>query len=280
MYPRCRALLAALRGDADEAARWISETLSKARASGARWDELEGLRAQGLTALLAREPARAVEPLQAVWDHTVANDIDEPGVFPVAPDLVEARVELEDLAAARPVVARLRDLAEQQEHPWALATARRCEALLHLAAGDEPERAAAELAAAAETLGELGLPLEQARALLALGKAQRRRKQWSAARRALDEAAAVFEESGADGWAALAGAEAARVAPRRSGVDDILTPSQRRVVELASEGLSNKEIAQSLVVSVRTVETHLSAAFLKLRVTSRAQLAHRLSGRA
>jgi DNA-binding NarL/FixJ family response regulator len=198
----------------------------------------------------------------------------------VAPDLVEARVELEDLVAARPVVSRLRDLAEQQEHPWALATAQRCEALLRLAAGDDPERAAVELAAAAETLGELGLPLDQARALLALGKAQRRRKQWSAARRALDEATALFEAVGATGWAALARAEAARVAPRRSGVDDVLTPSQRRVVELASEGLSNKEIAQSLVVSVRTVETHLSAAFLKLRVTSRAQLARRLSGRA
>src|SRR5262249_11201726 len=88
MDPRCRARLAALRGDAEEAGRWVSETLAKARASGSGWDELEGLRAQGLAALLAREPARAVQPLQAVWDHTVANGVDEPGVFPVAPDLV------------------------------------------------------------------------------------------------------------------------------------------------------------------------------------------------
>jgi DNA-binding NarL/FixJ family response regulator len=51
------------------------------------------------------------------------------------------------------------------------------------------------------------------------------------------------------------------------------------VVELAAEGLANKEIAGSLVVSVHTVEVHLSHAYAKLGVRSRGQLARRMAER-
>jgi DNA-binding NarL/FixJ family response regulator len=55
-----------------------------------------------------------------------------------------------------------------------------------------------------------------------------------------------------------------------------LTPSEQRVAALAAEGLSNKEIAAQLVVTVFTVEAHLSSAYAKLGVRSRTQLARRL----
>jgi DNA-binding CsgD family transcriptional regulator len=54
---------------------------------------------------------------------------------------------------------------------------------------------------------------------------------------------------------------------------DSLTPSERRVALLAADELSNKEIAQSLFVTVKTVEVHLSSAYRKLDVSSRRQLA-------
>src|SRR5262245_40714992 len=57
----------------------------------------------------------------------------------------------------------------------------------------------------------------------------------------------------------------------RSGAD-ALTPSERRIAALAAEGLSNREIAQSLFVTLRTVEMHLSNAFRKLDISSRTQL--------
>ena len=57
----------------------------------------------------------------------------------------------------------------------------------------------------------------------------------------------------------------------RSGVD-ALTPSERRVADLAAEGLTNREIAQALFVTVRTVEMHLTAAYRKLDVSSRTAL--------
>ena len=71
----------------------------------------------------------AAEQLRAVWEHTLREGVDEPGAFPVAPDLVEALVELGELDEARAVTERLRELAEQQEHPWGLATAKRCGAI-------------------------------------------------------------------------------------------------------------------------------------------------------
>jgi DNA-binding NarL/FixJ family response regulator len=56
-----------------------------------------------------------------------------------------------------------------------------------------------------------------------------------------------------------------------------LTVAERRVVELAADGLANKEIARSLFVTVRTVEVHLKHAYAKLGIRSRTQLARRLS---
>jgi DNA-binding NarL/FixJ family response regulator len=56
-----------------------------------------------------------------------------------------------------------------------------------------------------------------------------------------------------------------------------MTPSERRVAELAADGLSNKEIAAALYIEVNTVEVHLARAYAKLGVRSRTQLAKRLA---
>jgi DNA-binding CsgD family transcriptional regulator len=279
MYERCRALLAAGRGLPEEAERWAAEALAGAQAAGNRWDRLEALRARGIAELLRHEPAQAAESLREVWEHTRREGVDEPGVFPVAPDLVEALVELGELEEAREVTDRLRTLSEEQEHPWGLATAKRCDALVRLASG--PDDAAAEdLAEAAEAYGALGLRFDRPRTLLALGRSQRRLRKWGVARAALDQATAEFDALGSPGWAEQARAERARVGGRRPRTDGGLTPAERRVVELAVDGLANKEIARSLFVSVRTVEVHLKNAYAKLGVRSRTQLARRLSERA
>jgi DNA-binding NarL/FixJ family response regulator len=61
-----------------------------------------------------------------------------------------------------------------------------------------------------------------------------------------------------------------------SGVDS-LTPSERRVAEMAAEGPTNREIAQALFVTPKTVEVHLSSVYRKLGISSRAQLADALA---
>jgi hypothetical protein len=69
--------------------------------------------------------------------------------FPVAPDLVEALVELGELAEAQRVTRRLRKLSMQQEHPWGLATAKRCDGVVELATGYADEATGALEQAAA-----------------------------------------------------------------------------------------------------------------------------------
>ena len=276
MYERCRALHAAGLGLADEAARLASDAIERSEASGVGWDLLESLRARGITALLAHEPDRAAESLRAVWEHTLREGVDEPGVFPVAPDLVEALVGLRDLDEATAVTDRLSGLAKAQSHPWGLATATRCDALVRIAREKDVDAGGAELLAAAGRYGELGLGFDRARCLLSLGRAQRRQRKWGAARDALDPAAAEFDELGAFGWAQQARDESARVGGRKPSGEGQLTPAERRVAALAAEGLSNKEIARDLVITVRTVEAHLKNAYAKLGVRSRTQLARRL----
>jgi DNA-binding CsgD family transcriptional regulator len=274
MYERCRALLAAGRGLPTLAASWGARAIARAEATGVEWDRLEALRAIAIAALLEREPARAADALRAISEHTVREHVDEPGVFPFAPDLVEALAELGALAEAATVNARLGRLAAEQRHPWALATTRRCAAVIELAGGPYDERQAQQIEAAAGDLAALGLAFDQARTLLGLGRACRRARKWGAARRTLQQAASRFDELGSPGWAEQARAELARVGARRPHQQTgELTPTEQRVAELATEGLSNKEIAQALFVTVNTVEAHLSHAYAKLGIHSRSQLA-------
>ena len=273
MFQRCRALLAAGRGRPDEAEAWAVQAIAEAAVAGVGWDRLEALRARGSAFLLARDPGAAADALRAVWAHCAEHGIDEPGVFPVAPDLVEALAELGALDEARAVIARLERLAEAQEHPWARASARRSAATVGLAAGEDT---AAALADAADALGALGLPFERACTLLALGRGLRRRRAWRAAREALEQAASAFAALGSDGWAEQARAELDRIAARPARAAGELTPSEERVARLAAAGRSNKEIAAALVVTVHTVEAHLSNGYAKLGIRSRTQLAGRL----
>ena len=202
-----------------------------------------------------------------------AREWTSPGAFPVAPDLVEALLELRAADEAAEVVERLGELARAQEHPWGLVTAARCRALARLTGGTYDEKAASQVAGAASAYRELGLRFDRARSLLGLGRAQRRFKKWAAARASLEEALAIFEATGAPGWAEQARSELERVGGRRPKSKGALTPAEQRVVELAADGRSNKEIASELFVTVNTVEVHLSHAYAKLGVRSRSQLA-------
>jgi len=229
-----------------------------------------------MAASLAHQPARAVEYLCAVWEYTEEQGVEDPGAFPVAPELVEALVEAGEPGLAAAVCTRLGELSERHAHPWGLASARRCDALIRLCSGKRDDQAAVEMSAAAADFWRLGLPFDQARTLLVLGRALRRAKRWGAARDALEEAVAVFDRLDSPGWAAETRSELVRVGARRPGPTGQLTAAERRVAELAAQGSSNKEIARIQHVTVSTVEAHLSRAYAKLGVRSRAQLAARL----
>jgi DNA-binding CsgD family transcriptional regulator len=150
--------------------------------------------------------------------------------------------------------------------------------VLHSAAALERGEAAIDLLQqAVVTLERSPRRVELARALADLGGALRRANRRADAREPLRRAMELAHGCGANAIAERARQElvATGARPRRlmrSGVD-ALTASERRVAELAATGLSITEIAQSLFVTRKTIETHLYAAYRKLDVNTRAELA-------
>jgi DNA-binding CsgD family transcriptional regulator len=189
-------------------------------------------------------------------------------------DEVEALIALGKLEEAQAVLAWLEDRARDLRRASALAAAARCRGLLAAARRDGDAALAAFEQALAAHAGA-GDAFERARTLLSLGAAQRRGKHKRAARESLDAARELFEGLGAALWSARAGAELERIGGRGPATD-VLTPSERRIVELVAEGGSNKQIAATLFVTPKTVETHLSRIYAKLGVHSRTQLLSRV----
>jgi DNA-binding CsgD family transcriptional regulator len=155
-----------------------------------------------------------------------------------------------------------------------VACAARCRGQLAAAQGDA-EAAFVAFEASLVELDRTRYVFERGRTLLGLGIARRQALQKKAAREALEQAMAIFEELGARLWAEKSRAELARISGRRAEGNE-LTETEARVAVLAASGRSNKEIAAELFMGVSTVESHLSRAYRKLGVRSRAGLGSRL----
>jgi len=142
----------------------------------------------------------------------------------------------------------------------------------------ERGQAGLDLLAEAVARGDAGPPrLEHIHALLDYGSELRRANRRSAAREPLRRALDLAHRCGATALAQRARTElaASGARPRRellSGID-ALTPSERRVADLAAKGLTTRQIAEALFVTPKTVEFHLRHTYQKLDVNSREKLA-------
>ena len=138
------------------------------------------------------------------------------------------------------------------------------------------EQGLSDLGEAARMLAGTGARLEHARALVELGAALRRGNQRIAAREPLRSGLDLAHKCGAIRLAERATDElrATGARPRRDVLTGLeaLTASERRIAELAAEGLSNPAIAQALFITLNTVEGHLRRAYQKLSINSRSQL--------
>ena len=123
--------------------------------------------------------------------------------------------------------------------------------------------------------------LEYAKALTAAGQAQLRRGSSETALVTLREALDAADRCGAEALSdAIRGTLVqlgARPRRRRVGGPASLTASEQRVAAIAADGKTNREIAQALFISVRTVEMHLSNSYRKLAISGRPGLAEALS---
>jgi DNA-binding CsgD family transcriptional regulator len=155
--------------------------------------------------------------------------------------------------------------------PRALGIALRVSGLAH--GGD---RGLASLRESVAVLRDSPAVLELARSLAELGAALRRADARRAAREPLTEALDLAARCAARPLAARVREELRILGARprrdwRVGVES-LTPSELRVARLAADGLTNREIAQSLYLSLKTVEAHLAHAYDKLGIAGRGEL--------
>ena len=227
--------------------------------------------ASGLLGAAAGNHEGAVEELRASALDELALGRENPAMLPWRSAAALSLSKLGRHEEARGLAADELRRAQSFGAPRAMGIALRADALV----GPPADRSDG-LVAALNVLAPSPARLEHARVLLDLGGTLRAAGQRTAAREPLLEALALAARCGAKALERRARTELAAIGVRpratdRSGVDS-LTPSERRVVELAATGATNREIAQTLFVTEKTVETHLGRAFRKLDVSSRRQL--------
>jgi DNA-binding CsgD family transcriptional regulator len=187
-----------------------------------------------------------------------------------------ARSGAPELAAG--ALQRLSEIARASGSDWALGVEARSRALL-----SEGETAETRYREAIDRLSRTRLRVELARAYLLYGEWLRRERRRVDAREQLRTAHQMLAGMGADGFAERAARElratGERVRNRTTDVPAQLTARETQIARLASEGLSNPEIAAQLFMSPRTVEYHLHKVFTKLAISSRNQLHRVLAGR-
>ena len=268
------ALAAAHLGRIDEARDVAVAALAYDESQGEAADVACDLRSLGFAELTAGALEPAAEHFLRAMSIAAELGVDEPAILRIHADAVEALVGLDRIAEAERLTARL-ETAVGADTAWSKAMAQRCRGLLLAAQGELPAAAGA-LAAALDDHDTLGMPFEHARTSLLLGRMLRRMGRRTEARETLEAAAAVFIELGTPVYADHVQAELARLGGRVAA-PLTLTATELRVAELVGSGRTNQEAAETLFISVRTVESHLGRIYRKLGLRSRTELAATLS---
>jgi ATP/maltotriose-dependent transcriptional regulator MalT len=210
--------------------------------------------------------------LRACGEHYESAANRSPSLWPWRSEAAVVLAALGDSATATELATAELALARAFSGPRALGVALRAAGLV-----TEGDEALALLQEAAAVQVRSGAALEQARVLVDLGSALRHRGRRSDARQPLREGLDTAVRCGADVLAQRARDEllatGAQLRRERLTGPDALTPSERRVAQLAAQGRSNPDIAQALFLTRRTVETHLTHAYQKLGISSREALA-------
>jgi DNA-binding CsgD family transcriptional regulator/tetratricopeptide (TPR) repeat protein len=286
---------AALEASGDSPDAWTAATLVLALTEAGDRDEA-GARLEGLDldelgpagaafVLAARSRVRlaggdtdgAYADAIAAGERLTELHADVPALVPWRSDAARA-VLGRDPAEARRLVAVELDLAGRAGAPRALGVA-----LCTAGLAEGGERGLELLREAAAVLEDAWSPLEHARALAELGAGLRVARRPLDARAPLRSALAIARRCGAAALESRVHAElaasGARVVREDPGDAETLTPIERRVVDLATDGLGAQAIADALFLTVKAVEWHLRSASRKLGVASREQLLASLGAR-
>jgi DNA-binding CsgD family transcriptional regulator len=264
-----RARVAALRGEPHALAE-VDALLADLEPGQAASLEANLLASRALALTAQREHEAAYEQWRRLFDRDGA-PLHPHVSYRQLGDVVAAAARVDRLEDVAPIVrAAEQRLSDQPGGRMSRVLARAKALQAGAAAGPLHERAVAESGAST-------WPFEWAGAQLEYGVWLRRQRRATDAREHLRSAHQTFARIGATPWAAVAEAELRASGVRVDGDDTAarwarLTGQEREIVRMAAEGMSNKEIAQALFLSPRTVGAHLYHAFPKLGVTARSQL--------
>jgi DNA-binding CsgD family transcriptional regulator len=265
-----RALIDAHLGRVDAARAEAGEGLSVATTARDPWVIMLLSGALGFAELTVGNLEEAEASLSRAAHLADRIGLAEPAAWRFHANHVEAVIGLGDLDRAETLLGRLDGWGRGTGRPWTLATAARCRALLRAACGDTD----GAVRALEDALGhhqQLAMPFELGRTLLVLGQVQRRAKRKRIAREHLEHALGIFESLPAPAWAERARSELSRIG-LRPPAPRTLTATEERVAALAAAGHTNRQVAQALFLSPRTVEANLARIYRKLGITSRAEL--------
>ncbi len=229
---------------------------------------------EGAVAMAAGDAATALSSFESAGVELEGGlGVVNPGVLPWRSSAALAAAQLGQLERARALAAVEVEQARAAKGPRALGIALRAAGLID----DDPQL----LQEAIDVLEHSPALLELARSLTFLGIAQRRAGHRPEARTTLSRALELALECGASPLVerTLSELRAAGARPRRrprTGVQ-ALTASERQTAELAAAGRTTRQIAATLFLSPKTVEGHLTSAFRKLGISSRAELGSRLA---
>ena len=227
-------------------------------------------------ALCADEAEGVIAALEPVVTRPGAGDSDDPGYFRWHELWVDALLDRGELEAVAAFLAEWEPFVRSIERPGMRASLARGRGRLGWLRR-ERDASLEAFAEAEATIASLGYPFEQARIALEYGQVLRRDGQRRAATAKLLAAKAAFDALGAAPLLerCVEELEACGVAvtpQARRGSRDDLTPRERAVERLAAAGMTNRQIAAELMLSVKTVENHLTHVFAKRGVRSRAEL--------
>ncbi len=225
---------------------------------------------QGLIALCGGRPRVAVEHFAAVGSALESAGIHHASVYRFRGDQIESLVLAGQLEAAKDRLRNFETDVARVPTPWGDAIASRCRALIAAASGDLIH-AFRELEHALEHHEELPMPFELGRTLLLKGQLHRRQKAKRMATDVLQGALEIFEHIGAAGWAIRAQQEQARIG-LRPVAPNALTSTEQTVARLAASGLTNRQVAEALVMSPKSIDGVLTRVYQKLGIHSRAEL--------
>ena len=265
------AWIAAVRGEVESAMQLAARTLELGRVYRVRPSIALGIWAMALSDMGAgrwAEAAMTLEamvPLRAPDNHPVIS-------LQASADIIEAAQRAERPELAQEIVETFARFGKENVAPWTLALLARGRALT---ANDADDAVAAYEEALAHHANS-DRRFEQARTHLVYGEQLRRLKRRSEARIQLRSALDIFERLGANPWQERARSELRATGEtarkRHPSTLDQLTPQELQIVRRVADGETNKEVAAQLFISPRTVAYHLRNVFVKLDISSRAEL--------